>query len=57
MFEGIPSLAIVRVSLIRGNIDIVDVYDHTFKIYAASEAVIRSIVVDEIYVASEGWLD
>ncbi|MCL2596316.1 MAG: hypothetical protein FWD66_01365 [Paludibacter sp.] len=47
MFDKIPDFAVVKVSVLRGDIDIVEVADEVSKIYAASEASLHSIIAHE----------
>jgi hypothetical protein len=47
MFDDIPHLAIVRVTILRGNIDIVEIQDMAYKIYASSEASLSTIIAKE----------
>ncbi|MDR0565653.1 MAG: hypothetical protein LBG47_01225, partial [Prevotellaceae bacterium] len=47
MFDDIPHLAIVKVTVLRGNIDIVEVEDVAYKLYASSEASLNTIIAKE----------
>jgi hypothetical protein len=47
MFDDIPHLAIVKVTILRGNINIVEVQDVAYKLYASSEASLSTIIAKE----------
>lgn len=47
MFDDIPHLAIVKVAVLRGNIDIVEVEDVAYKLYASSEVSLNTIIAKE----------
>ena len=49
MFEGIPHLAIARVSILRGNIEVTEITDDLiYKFYAESNASLRTIILKEV---------
>ena len=44
LFEGMPHLAITKVTILRGNIDIVEVQDISYKLYGSSDASLYTII-------------
>jgi hypothetical protein len=47
MFDEIPHFAIVRVTIIRGNIDITEFNESVYKLYAESNASLHTIILKE----------
>jgi hypothetical protein len=47
MFEGIPDFARINITLLRGNIDIVELNDSPVKLYAASNSSITVVLAKE----------
>jgi hypothetical protein len=47
MFDLIPHLAIVRVTIVRGNIDITEFNESAYKLYAESNASLHTVILKE----------